>query len=59
MGIFDRFKSHGRDKGPKMSDTAEREINKRTGDKYTEQVDKAQQQAEDRMGMRRDDPDRP
>ncbi|MEU1037403.1 antitoxin [Streptomyces sp. NPDC005551] len=59
MGIFDRFKSHTRDKSPDMSDAAEREINKRTGDKYTDQVDKAQQQAEDRMRMHRDNPDRP
>ncbi|MEU3251342.1 antitoxin [Streptomyces sp. NPDC006997] len=59
MGIFDKFKSHGqnKDKQKKMSDTVERQVNKRTGNKYEDQVDAAQQQVEGRLGMDRDRPD--
>jgi hypothetical protein len=58
MGIFDKIKemAHG-SKGKEMSDTAEREANKRTGDKYTGQVDQAQQQMEERLGID-DDPNK-
>lgn len=63
MGIFDRFKSHGQhkdkgtDKREQMSDTVERQANERTGNKYEDQIDAAQQQAEGRLGMDRDRPD--
>jgi hypothetical protein len=61
MGILDRLKSaaqssKGRKTSGKMSDQAERRIDDRTGGKYTDQVDKAQQQMEDRLGMKRDEP---
>ncbi|MET7473419.1 antitoxin [Streptomyces sp. NPDC005648] len=59
MGIFDRFKSNrmAQDKARDMSDAAEKKVNERTGNKYESQVDQAQQQAEDRLGMDRDRPD--
>lgn len=57
MGIFDRFKNKGhQDKARDMSDAAERKINERTGDRYTDQVDQAQQRAEQQMGLKRDEP---
>ncbi|MGV9451813.1 antitoxin [Streptomyces sp. NPDC003635] len=61
MGIFDRFKSHRgmQDKSKDMSDTAERKVNERTGNKYESQVDDAQQRTEGALGMDRDRPDRP
>ncbi|MEU6226219.1 Rv0909 family putative TA system antitoxin [Streptomyces sp. NPDC047042] len=61
MGIFDKFKDQMRGKaGHKASDAAEKQVNQRTGDKYTSQVDDAQQRAEGAMGMDRDrDRDRP
>ncbi|MHA5049536.1 Rv0909 family putative TA system antitoxin [Streptomyces sp. SD15] len=59
MGIFDKFKSHAKSKGKNMSDAAERETNERTGGKYTDKVDDAQQKVEGAMGMDRDRPDRP
>jgi len=59
MGIFDRFKSNrmAQDKARDMSDAAEKKVNERTGNKYESQVDQAQQQVEDRLGMDRDRPD--
>ncbi|WP_320779478.1 antitoxin [Streptomyces sp. CRN 30] len=54
MGIFDKMKSmvgKDKDKSRKLSDAAEKQVNQRTGGKYEKQVDAAQQQAEDRMGM--------
>ncbi|MEU9668608.1 antitoxin [Streptomyces bobili] len=51
MGIFDRFKGHGRDKAKDMSDAAEKKANERTGNKYESQVDSAQQQLHRRAGM--------
>ncbi|MET9256701.1 antitoxin [Streptomyces sp. NPDC048182] len=53
MGIFDRFKSNqaAKDKAKQASDTAEKQVNERTGGKYENQVDSAQQKAEDRFGM--------
>ncbi|MFE6285915.1 antitoxin [Streptomyces sp. NPDC057877] len=59
MGIFDRFKSHGqgKEKQQKMSDTVERQANEKTGGKYEDQIDTAQQQVEGRLGMDRDRPD--
>ncbi|MFF8973246.1 antitoxin [Streptomyces sp. NPDC014995] len=59
MGIFDRFRHQGRDKAKHMSDAAEKKANERTGNKYESQVDSAQQQAERRLGMDEDRPDRP
>lgn len=56
MGIFDKFKHNktAQDKASDMSDAAEKQVNKRTGDKYTDKVDDAQQKAEGAMGMDRD-----
>ncbi|MFJ4426604.1 antitoxin [Streptomyces galilaeus] len=51
MGIFDRFKSQGRDKAKGMSDAAEKKANEKTGNKYESQVDSGQQQLHRRMGM--------
>ncbi|MER6407868.1 antitoxin [Streptomyces viridosporus] len=61
MGIFDKLKGNrmARDKAKQASDTAERKANERTGGKYEDQVDTAQQQAERRLGMDRDRPDQP
>ncbi|WP_055530478.1 Rv0909 family putative TA system antitoxin [Streptomyces graminilatus] len=62
MGIFDKFKGQMRGKtGQKVSDAAEKQVNKKTGDKYTGQVDDAQQRIEDALGMDRDRdrPDQP
>ncbi|MFG2307770.1 Rv0909 family putative TA system antitoxin [Streptomyces sp. NPDC048566] len=56
MGIFDRFKSNRavQDKAKDMSDAAEKQVNKKTGDKYTDRVDDAQHKAEGAMGIDRD-----
>ena len=63
MGIFDRFKNQARDKAKSkdMSDAAERRVNEKTGGKYEDQVDAAQQRAEGALGMDRDRdrPDQP
>ncbi|MEV7993457.1 antitoxin [Streptomyces sp. NPDC086077] len=60
MGIFDRFKNKAaQDKAKNMSDAAEKKANERTGNKYEEQVDSAQQNIEGRFGMDHDRPDRP
>ncbi|MCX4575481.1 antitoxin [Streptomyces sp. NBC_01571] len=59
MGIFDRFKDRAKSKGKDMSDTAERDVNQKTGNKYTGQVDDAQQRIEGTTGLDRDRPDRP
>ncbi|MEU8749603.1 antitoxin [Streptomyces chartreusis] len=60
MGIFDRFKNRqAQDKAKDMSDTAERKVNERTGNKYEGQVDEAQQRMERELGMDRDKPDQP
>ncbi|MCD9875540.1 antitoxin [Streptomyces guryensis] len=61
MGIFDRFKSNRQmqDKAKDMSDAAERKVNERTGDKYENQVDEAQQRIEGQLGMDRDRPEQP
>ncbi|MBA2806733.1 antitoxin [Streptomyces sp. KM273126] len=57
MGIFDRFKNRAhQDKAKEASDAAERKINERTGDRYADQVDQAQQRVEGSMGIRRDEP---
>ncbi|MEY9991912.1 hypothetical protein ABIE67_003944 [Streptomyces sp. V4I8] len=57
MGIFDRFKNrHAQDKTRDMSDTAERQVNEKTGSKYESQVDDAQQRMERGLGMDRDRP---
>ncbi|GAA3539027.1 antitoxin [Streptomyces chartreusis] len=60
MGIFDRFKNRqAQDKAKDASDTAERKVNERTGNKYEGQVDEAQQRMERELGMDRDRPDQP
>ncbi|MFH8800629.1 antitoxin [Streptomyces sp. NPDC017936] len=59
MGIFDKFKSHGRDKAKHMSDAAEQKANEKTGNKYESQIDTGQQQAHRRLGMDEGPPDRP
>ncbi|MFI1357234.1 antitoxin [Streptomyces sp. NPDC020898] len=61
MGILDKIKEQMRGKaGQNASDTAEKKINEKTGNKYTSQVDDAQQRAEGAFGMDRDrDRDRP
>ncbi|CAM5654350.1 Rv0909 family putative TA system antitoxin [Streptomyces chartreusis] len=60
MGIFDRFKNRqAQDKAKDMSDTAERKVNQRTGNKYEGQADEAQQRMERELGMDRDKPDQP
>ncbi|WP_369036898.1 MULTISPECIES: Rv0909 family putative TA system antitoxin [Streptomyces] len=61
MGIIDKIKEQMRGKaGQNASDTAEKQINEKTGNKYTSQVDDAQQRVEGAMGMDRDrDPNRP
>jgi hypothetical protein len=53
MGIFDRFKG-GRDKAKEMSDAAEQQINEKTGGKYADKVDQAQQQIETKLGIDED-----
>ncbi|MER6424898.1 antitoxin [Streptomyces sp. NPDC001137] len=61
MGIFDRFKSNrqAQDKAKDLSDAAERKVNERTGNKYENQVDEAQQRIEGQLGMDRDRPEQP
>lgn len=55
MGIFDKIKEQMRGKaGQNASDTAEKKVNERTGDKYTSQVDDAQQRLEGAIGMDRE-----
>ncbi|WP_105973352.1 Rv0909 family putative TA system antitoxin [Streptomyces geranii] len=55
MGILDKIKEQMRGKaGQTASDTAEKQINKRTGNKYESQVDDAQQKIEGAIGMDRD-----
>ncbi|MCP3760416.1 Rv0909 family putative TA system antitoxin [Streptomyces sp. NPDC056773] len=55
MGIFDRFKDQAKTKAKDISDNVEAEANEKTGGKYSEQIDKAQQQMEDKLGID-DDP---
>jgi ATP-dependent Clp protease ATP-binding subunit ClpA len=61
MGILDRFRSNRQmqDKAKDMSDTAEKKVNEKTGNKYEGQVDTAQQKIEGAMGMERDRPEQP
>ncbi|MDR6974928.1 hypothetical protein J2X68_001606 [Streptomyces sp. 3330] len=61
MGILDRFKSNkaAQDKTRKMSDTAERKANERTGNKYESQIDSGQQKMHERLGMDEERPDQP
>lgn len=55
MGIFDKFKGQMRgSRGKHASDAAEKKVNEKTGDKYTRQVDDAQQRIEGSIGMDRD-----
>ncbi|MEV7420313.1 antitoxin [Streptomyces sp. NPDC089919] len=57
MGIFDKAREMLGGKGKQMSDAVEQEVNERTGNKYADQVDKAQQEAERRLGID-DDPNK-
>ncbi len=62
MGILDKMKSMAgkdKDKSRKMSDTAERQVNQRTGGKHEKRVDTAQQQAEGKLGFGREGRNRP
>ncbi|GLW50246.1 hypothetical protein Stsp02_59070 [Streptomyces sp. NBRC 14336] len=61
MGIFDKFKSNRgmQDKAKDMSDTAEKKVNEKTGNKYESQVDDAQRRGESALGMDRDRPEQP
>ncbi|HEY9369669.1 antitoxin [Streptomyces sp.] len=61
MGIMDRLKAmvgQHEDKARTMSDAAETKVNEKTGNKYTSQVDQAQQRAEGSLGMS-DRPEQP
>lgn len=56
MGIFDRFKHQAQDKAKKQSDAAEQKTNDKTGGKYEQQIEGAQQRIEGAGGMRRERP---
>ncbi|MFI0981387.1 antitoxin [Streptomyces sp. NPDC021093] len=58
MGIFDKFKDQARDKAKDITDAAGDEVDEKTGGKYADKVDKAQQKAEDVLGLgdKKDDP---
>ncbi|WP_406861362.1 antitoxin [Streptomyces sp. HUAS MG47] len=61
MGIMDKLKGligQHEDKARQVSDTAEKKVNERTGDKYTSQADQAQRRAEGSLGMS-DRPEQP
>ncbi|WP_405492133.1 Rv0909 family putative TA system antitoxin [Streptomyces sp. NBC_00096] len=55
MGIFDRFRDQAKDKAKDISDNVEAEVNEKTGNKYADTVDKAQQTMEQQLGID-DDP---
>ncbi|POX57119.1 hypothetical protein C3489_02410 [Streptomyces sp. Ru71] len=59
MGLLDRFRQNkqAQDKAKQMSDAGEKMVNDKTGGKYESQVDAAQRQAEERLGMNRERPD--
>lgn len=59
MGLLDRFRQNrqAQDKAKDKSDAAEKMVNEKTGGKYEDQVDAAQLQAEQRLGMERERPD--
>ncbi|MCX4762680.1 antitoxin [Streptomyces sp. NBC_01275] len=59
MGIFDRFKSQARHKARDTSDVAEKKANEKTGNKYESQVDTAQQQMNERLGINEDRREQP
>ncbi|MET8247103.1 antitoxin [Streptomyces sp. NPDC005202] len=60
MGIFDKIKDMAQGKSKHLSDAAEKKANEKTGNKYEDQVDDAQQDIEGRIGMDRDRrPDEP
>lgn len=54
MGIFDRFRDQAKAKAKEMSDQVEQEANERTGGKYSDKVDDAQQQMEQKLGIDED-----
>lgn len=57
MGIFDRFRDQAKGKAKDISDNLEQEANEKTGNKYADQIDKAQQQMEEKLGID-DDPNK-
>jgi hypothetical protein len=57
MGIFDKFRDQAKAKSKDISDNLEEGANEKTGNKYADQIDKAQQQAEQRLDID-DDPDK-
>ncbi|MFF0741018.1 antitoxin [Streptomyces sp. NPDC004111] len=58
MGIFDKFKDQAQDKAKDISDSVGDEIDEKTGGKYADKVDRAQQKVEEALGAgdRKDDP---
>ncbi|MDT0388581.1 antitoxin [Streptomyces dubilierae] len=54
MGIFDKFKSQARNRGKQGSDSAEQQIDERTGGKYEDQVDSGRQRVEGSLGTEQD-----
>ncbi|MEU9252550.1 Rv0909 family putative TA system antitoxin [Streptomyces sp. NPDC048270] len=55
MGIFDRFRDQAKTKGKEISDQVEQEANERTGNKYSDKIDRTQQQMEEKLRID-DDP---
>ncbi|MGW7412536.1 antitoxin [Streptomyces sp. NPDC054863] len=62
MGIFDRFKDQAQDKAKDIVDNVDNvgdEVDEKTGGKYADKVDQAQQKATDALGRgenQKDDP---
>ncbi|MEV3857956.1 Rv0909 family putative TA system antitoxin [Streptomyces sp. NPDC050095] len=54
MGAFDKFKDQAQEKAGQISDSLEEEINEKTGGKFADKVDKAQNTAEKAVGMNRE-----
>ncbi|WP_328299059.1 antitoxin [Streptomyces sp. NBC_00435] len=54
MGIFSRFKDQAKDKAKDISDNVEAEVNEKTGNKYADKVDQAQQAMEQQFGIDED-----
>ncbi|MER5890840.1 Rv0909 family putative TA system antitoxin [Streptomyces sp. NPDC001941] len=56
MGVED-FKNQAKAKAKEISDSLEEEVNEKTGNKYADKVDKAQQSVEQKLGVD-DDPNK-
>ncbi|MEU1853617.1 antitoxin [Streptomyces sp. NPDC019990] len=54
MGIFDKFKGHGRHRAGKSSASAEQRTVEKTGGRYEDQIDAAQQRVEGSLRTDRD-----